>query len=150
MTVELTGFFPIPERADAALGKLGDAGFDVDSASLVTGEDAKSALHRRLATARRGRAATGAMAGGGIAVLLSAVLFLPAIRLEGPYPWLILCSLTALSAMLAAGLGAFYGMGVEKHTVLIGLSMSRERVGEAKRILRAAGARFLAVRANGS
>ena len=42
MTVELTGFFPVPERADAALDKLNDAGFDISSASLVAGEDAKT------------------------------------------------------------------------------------------------------------
>jgi hypothetical protein len=147
MTVELTGFFPIPERADAALDKLDDAGFDISSASLVTGEDATTALHTRLASAQRGRAATGALVGGGIALLLSTLMFVPAMGSDGSYPWLVSLSLVAMSALLAAAIGGYYGMGVEKLTVLVGLSTSRERVGEAKRILHAAGARFLAVRA---
>ncbi len=147
MNMEISGFFPVPERAGAALGKLGEAGFDTSAASMVTGEDAKSALHSRLASAKRGRAAAGALIGGGLAMLVSTAFFLPALGSEGSQPWMVSLSLAALTAILAAAIGGFYGMGVEKNTILVGLLISRDRVAEAKHILHAAGARFLSVRA---
>ena len=145
--MELTGFFPVPERADNALDLLGEAGFNVSSASMVTGEDAKSALHKRLATAKRGRAALGAVICGGLTLAVSAAISLVAIGSDRSVPWLAGGSIAALSALLGAAIGGFYGMAVEKETVLVGLLISRERVGEAKRILHSAGARFLTVSA---
>ncbi|MEP7367219.1 MAG: hypothetical protein ABI972_28490, partial [Acidobacteriota bacterium] len=94
--MELIAFFPMPERASAALDLLSQAGFDVNGASLVAGEDAKTALHKRLAAAKRGRAAAGALAAGALSLLLAAGLVLPT---PGPFPWLAVTSFVALAGL---------------------------------------------------
>jgi hypothetical protein len=141
--MELTGFFPVPERANAALDLLREAGFNVTSASIVTGEDAKSALHKRLAAAKRGRAAAGALACGSLSLILAVLLVAPT---QPPFPWIAVASFVALSGLLGAAIGGYYGMGVEKESVLVGVMVPRERVGEAINILRAAGGRFINIR----
>ena len=141
--MELSGFFPIPERATAALDLLRKAGFDVEHASIVTGEDARSVLHKRLAAAKRGRAAAGALVCGGISLILAVILVAPA---QPPFPWFAVAAFVALSGLLGAAIGGYYGMGVEKESVLVGLVVPRERMDEALNILRAAGGRFINIR----
>jgi len=147
MIFELSGFFPLPERANGALDALNRSGFDTSSASLVTGEDAYNLLHKRLAAAKRGRAAAGAAICGAIALVIGGIVFLPA-GTEN-YPWLLVASLVAVFAMIGAAIGGYYGMAVERESVLVGLLIGGNRLEEAKDILRAAGGRFVGVRAIG-
>jgi hypothetical protein len=141
--MELTGFFPVPDRAGLALDELRLAGFDVEQAAVVTGEDATSVLHKRLAAARRGRSAAGALAAGSLSLILALALSAPA---PAPVPWIFVASLVAISVLLGAAAGAYYGMGVEQESVLVGLVVPRERVEEAVRILRNMGGRFIQAR----
>lgn len=141
--MELTGFFPVPERAASALERLRAARFDVSEAAIVTGEDAKSRLHKRLAAAKRGRAAAGAAAAGLLSLLLAIALIAP---LPEGIPWLAVLAFVGMAALLGAGIGGYYGMGVEKESVLVGLMVSKVRAGEAVRIVQAAGGRFIEVR----
>jgi hypothetical protein len=55
-------------------------------------------------------------------------------------------SFVALSGLLGAAIGGYYGMGVEKESVLVGVMVPRERVDEAINTLRAAGGRFINIR----
>ena len=141
--MELSSFFPVPERASEALDQLRQAGFDADSASLVTGEDARTVLHKRLAATRRGRAFAGAVAAGGLSILLAAVVVVPAAE---PFPWLLVASFVGLAALLGAAIGGYYGMGVEKESVLVGLVVPNHRMEEAVSILRHCGGRFILAR----
>lgn len=145
--MELTGFFPVPERAEYALERLRAARFDVSDAAIVTGEDAKSRLHQRLAAAKRGRAAAGAVAAGVLSLLLALAVVAP---LPENIPWLAFASFVGLAALLGAGIGGYYGMGVQKESVLMGLMVSKARAGEAIRIVHAAGGRFIEVRETSS
>lgn len=145
MIFEVSGFFPVPERATQAIELLNNKGFDTTSAALVTGEDARDALHRRLAAAKRGRAAAGAAVCGGIALLLGGLVFLPAPGATS-YPWLLVGSMVALFALIGAAIGGYYGMAVERESVLVGLLVGSARIEEAKAVLRSAGARFLGVK----
>jgi hypothetical protein len=51
-----------------------------------------------------------------------------------------------LAGILGAAVGGYYGMGVEKESVLVGLVVPNHRLDEAVQILRAAGGRFIQAR----
>ena len=142
MTMELSGFFPIPAEAHVALENLKAAEFDVDTAEIVTGEDARNKLHKRLAAARRGRAAAGALVSGMLSLILAAAVVAPA----ATFPWSFVLSFVILAGLIGAAIGGYYGMGVEQESILVGLAVPRNRIREAVRILRLAGGRLIMVR----
>lgn len=139
MMMELSCFFPVPERGKVALENLKAAGFDVHNANIVTGEDARNSLHARLAAARKGRAAAGAVVSGVLSAILAVILMTSA----AGFPWLFILSFIALSVVLGAAIGGYYGMGVEKESVLVGFLVPRDRIREAVGILRLAGGKLI-------
>jgi hypothetical protein len=144
MPLELTGFFPTSERANKAVETLIRARFDMDDASLLTGEAPAMLFRKRVEANRWRRVVAGAAILGGIAlVLVGVITAVTQVTMSS----LAVASFVAIAGFLGGATGSYCARCMDEYScTLLKAVVPRHRVNQAIRIARAAGGQFVEVR----
>ncbi|MBS1830927.1 MAG: hypothetical protein JST93_36880 [Acidobacteria bacterium] len=145
----INGLFNDRQEAMSVIDHLKTADFNVEDTKIVEGEGIRDVVREhRLALTRSG-ALMGATVGALFAVMVIVAMGLLASVSAGQDGVRMMAVVIFFSILLCAGFGAYYATfhkTLNRESVVLGIRVPRDRVSLAESILRAGGARFLALK----